>query len=104
MRGVSKVKEEFYRHVDSTGRFMLPKAARKIMGIDESSKLAITMDGDTLCIRKCNEDFGVSKLSLVVDDLNSLKSSSKYLCDLDKIESAVAKINSAIDMLSSIKT
>ena len=45
-----------FRRVDSLGRFVLPKELRKSLDIQQNDYLQISLDGDTIVLRKSQEN------------------------------------------------
>ena len=45
-----------FRRVDSLGRFVLPKELRKSLDIHQNDYLQISLDGDTIVLRKSQEN------------------------------------------------
>ena len=74
------------RTIDSLGRIVIPKEYRKTIGIHDLDRLELSLKGDKIEIKKCDqEDLFLKKMNLYFGSFHNLYPNKVFFANKDKV-------------------
>ena len=87
------------RSIDSLGRIVIPKEYRKTLGIHDLDRLELTISGDVIEIKKCNqEDPFMNQMNIYFKSLNNIFPNKVFFINKDNIYSYKKKTPDKISL------